>query len=48
MRLREKARCKVEKSQSCYPLKKDPICRSCYDETMLKQEQETKDGKQTD
>lgn len=32
-RLINKARCLVEKSMTCIPLRGDPICRACYEES---------------
>ena len=30
-RMKEKERCKVERSMTCLPLTNDPICRACYE-----------------
>jgi hypothetical protein len=33
-KLRVKARCRVEGSMSCIPLRSDPICLGCYESDM--------------
>jgi hypothetical protein len=35
-RLREKSRCRVERSMTCIPLRSDPICRACHESDQVR------------
>jgi hypothetical protein len=42
-KLRERARCAVEPSLACIPLRDDPICRTCWGDQSPSQNSQTLD-----